>query len=105
MENVKGNEEKNLRVGDIVIAYHKGYHKITRFERRFYTIHDPDWMRKEAKVGDEYSALVHYQKWNPKTNKFSTKEQSSDIYWVSLAKDHIEKQIQELNLILSHISS
>jgi hypothetical protein len=48
----------DLAVGDIVTAYHKGYHRITKIERRFYTKGEPKSDGK--KVGDEYSPLICY---------------------------------------------
>lgn len=40
--------DRDLKVGDIITAYHAGYHKVTGIERRF------DYQ------GKEFNSIIHY---------------------------------------------
>lgn len=54
--------DKSIEVGDIITAYHDGYHRLDKIELRFYAANDIFVKRGEAKVGEEYSPLFHYTK-------------------------------------------
>lgn len=49
-----------INVGDIITAYHKGYHIVTKVERRFV---DTDYKLcgGRGNIGDEYEALIEYR--------------------------------------------
>lgn len=49
---------KDLKPGDIITAYHKGYWRVTHVERR---THNSATMRAGDKVGDEMSSMIHYE--------------------------------------------
>jgi hypothetical protein len=51
---------KNLKEGDIILAYKKGIHIVTRVERRFVRKVDIRYDESKA-VGDEYSGLIYYR--------------------------------------------
>lgn len=54
--------DKDLKVGDVIRAYHKGYHVVTDIERRFHTQDDVSrYPSKNLKVGQEYNSLIHYR--------------------------------------------
>lgn len=51
-----------IKVGDIITTYHKGYWRLTKIERRFLVESDLRFgVYKDGKVGDEYSPLYHYE--------------------------------------------
>ena len=48
-----------IKVGDLITAYHAGYHIVTKIERRFYTEEDVKYgSYKSHKVGTEYNPLI-----------------------------------------------
>tara|TARA_Y100000034_G_C6896119_1_gene413179 strand:+ start:1427 stop:1921 length:495 start_codon:yes stop_codon:yes gene_type:complete len=55
--------DKDLAVGDLITAYHKGFHVVERVERRFHKDENtiPSQFRGKVKVGDEYKSLIHYK--------------------------------------------
>jgi tryptophanyl-tRNA synthetase len=57
------DEYKEFKVGDLITSYRKGYWKLVKIDRRFYTQKDVDTYHcyKDKKVGEEYSPLFHYQ--------------------------------------------
>lgn len=82
-ENNEENNPHGLKVGDIICAYHKGYHKITRF----------DWS-----MGQSSHGLVRYVTLGSKM-KFGSAEKCCDISYCAPAWKHIEDEIQRLNNI------
>lgn len=51
-----------IKVGDLITAYHAGYHIVTKIERRFYTEEDVKYgSYKSHKVGTEYNPLIYYE--------------------------------------------
>ena len=54
-----GQHDKGIVEGDLITAYHKGFHKVTGVERRFHTKEDEK--RNYGKEGNEYSSLILYQ--------------------------------------------
>lgn len=52
--------DKNLKEGDLILAYHAGIHRVTKIEQRFYTKDDIFVHRGEQKAGAEYSSLIFY---------------------------------------------
>jgi len=92
----------NLKIGDAVTGYHKGYWMITDIRRRFLNRHMLAYdVYKGSSVGDEYSPLVDLVKLNEKTGLAIKKNTSCDIQFCHPAKDVITKQIEELQHFLS----
>jgi hypothetical protein len=67
-----------IDVGDVVSTYHKGYWRVTKIERRYIT---EDLRRfkvyEDKKLGEEYSAMLHYElvadaNFNPPKKKAKT---------------------------------
>lgn len=83
-ENNEENNPHGLKVGDIICAYHKGYHKITGF----------DWDDSQSDHG-----LVIYVTLANKTMKFGKATNCCDLAYCSPALKHIEDEIQRLNNI------
>lgn len=56
-------EWEGIQVGDLITAYHSGYHRLTKIERRCYTQYDIDnfSVYKDKQVGEEYKPLFHYE--------------------------------------------
>ena len=51
---------KDIEVGDLVTGYSKGYFRVTQVERRYVVEGTLQYVPYDgAKVGDEYSALIH----------------------------------------------
>lgn len=51
--------ENKIKEGDLITAYHAGYHRVTKIERRFYTESYKQRFHN-AVVGEEYSPLIYY---------------------------------------------
>lgn len=87
-----------MKVGDIITAYHKGYHRLDRIERRFLTQEYVNryGVYKVNKTGDELSPLFHYtqiadSKLNPKKGS-----KCCDALFCKLAKTSIDEEILSL---------
>jgi len=53
---------KDLQVGDLIFAYHKGVHQVIKIQRRYLNPNDLRYdVYKNNKIGDEYNALIHYK--------------------------------------------
>lgn len=86
--------DQNLKPGDIIAAYHKGIHQVVKIERRFVK-KDEEWMVKRGlKVGDEYSALIHYlRRLNSSGNKAPNQELRCDAsFCTKLTAEHLNEQ-------------
>lgn len=92
----------NLKIGDAVTGYEKGYWIITSINRRFLS---EQLLRYDvyngSSVGDEYSPIVELVKLNEKTGLVTKKTSDCDIAYCVPAKDVIKKQIEELQHFLS----
>jgi len=51
-----------LKVGDIIQAFHAGYHRITKIEKRFIKQDESYWDDYPNCIGEEYSPLIHYER-------------------------------------------
>ena len=51
----------HIQEGDIITAYRKGIHIVTKVERRFYTEYDQRYTARELVIGEEYSGLIYYR--------------------------------------------
>ena len=86
---------KKLKVGDIITAYRKGIHIITKIEHRFFTEKDTDY----GNVGEEYNSLIYYKQLV--TGKFkevkSKREYCCDEHYCTVIDDDwITAQYEEL---------
>jgi hypothetical protein len=102
--------DKDLKVGDVIVAYHKGYHRITKIERRFITKQEAEtgYARENGlKEGDEYSSLIHYDAIiDSKGNMLSGKKKNNcDAEFCSLALTDVVEQIKILKNIQNKLSS
>jgi len=82
-----------LEVGDIITAYHKGYHRVTNIEPR-YVVNSFD---PRQKIGDEYASLIHYQQlmtndFSPRTGKHCCDES----YCRKIDDQFFEEEIEKL---------
>jgi hypothetical protein len=50
-----------FKVGDVITAYQKGFHRCVDIQKRVYDKNHPDCYRGNAKEGDEYNPLVVYE--------------------------------------------
>lgn len=73
-------EGKTIAIGNIIKAYHQGYHKVVSIERRYYTASDMRYSYSAGKqAGDEYNPCVTYiTVADENGNKKNHKERSSD---------------------------
>jgi hypothetical protein len=92
---------KEFKVGDLITAYHKGFWKLTKIQRRFYTARDIDYYRscEGKKEGDEYNPLFFYE-WvlNGKFNKPPRpREECCDVAFCKKVDDaYIVKKFEDL---------
>lgn len=86
-----------MKVGDIITAYHKGYHRLDRIEKRYIT---EDLLRydvyKDKKLGDEISPLFHYTTLLDSNGNPKKKTQCCDAAFCRLATESIADEIVEL---------
>lgn len=94
--------DKDIKVGDLIVAYHAGFHQVTRIVRRFYTQDDMRYQTitdKGGKIGDEYNALIYYKtivdsKGKPAKGK-NKREKSCDAIFCVPAIPEILKEIRD----------
>jgi len=92
--------DKGIKPGDLITAYHAGFHVVVKVERRFVTKADEErYDGRHGKAGDEYNSLVYYKtvmsaKYKPSKSK---KEKCCDAaFCFKLSKAQIEKRRAEL---------
>lgn len=99
--------DKNITPGSIITAYHSGYHRVTRVERRFYSQRELDTYKslrdKGYKAGDEYNSAIFYKKiLNSKLKEVNGKKElcCDACYCKTVSSDGIkqeyEKEVQKL---------
>ena len=86
-----------MKVGDIITAYHAGFHRIDRIEKRYITDELQAKHYKGKKVGDERSSLYYYTRiadgsCNPKKGQ----ERNCDESYCKLATTSIEEEVKAL---------
>lgn len=102
--------DKDLKVGDIITAYHKGYHKVVQVERRFVSKEDR-LCGETLPTGSEYTSLIHYQQYakeNGEVIKPTKTIKSCDSAYCRLASDSlsdIKKTIQNLTQLVKILES
>ena len=89
---------KGIKVGDIITAYHKGYHRVAKVTKRYWTDADAKLFPGKFTVGEEYSSLIEYV---PMLNSNGTKSTRKDpyecdAYYCSPAINEIDRQIEKL---------
>ena len=90
-------ELDGFKVGDIVCAFHKGYHKIVKIHRRFEEEEDRRWSEEPFLGEKEISGLVTYTSlFSSKGTDWKRKENSCDIFGIHLAIPFIEQNIKDL---------
>ena len=82
-----------LKVGDIVTSYYKGYWRITKIEKRYYNKYEEDL--GYGKLGEEYGSLVSLKlladsNCNP-PKKTARTEQCDILYCNLVTLDKLEK--------------
>lgn len=94
--------EINIKVGDLITAYHAGIHRVIEIERRFHestsTIPSDE---PDTKIGDEYSPIIKYElvlRENGEIPKV-TKINSCDYYYCKPAYKFIVAKNEENNLL------
>lgn len=91
--------DKNLKVGDVITAYHAGYHRVTKVERRFYTKDDEQRYNGRYKAGEEFNSLIEYETLadaKGKLRKKPGKAKHCDAGFCTLvSKERAEQEYQE----------
>jgi hypothetical protein len=90
--------DRDIKVGDIIRSYHKGYHRVVKVEQRFLTEMEIHHGHKGT-LGEEWSSLIHYvQVAKDDGDKVTTKKpvKQSDAGWCHLAKDYLNDHITKL---------
>lgn len=87
-----------MKVGDLITAYEKGYFRLTRIERRFYTQQDIYFRPSENLIlGQEYSPLYYYkQEYDSNGNPRKSEEKCCDAQFCEPAKKSIKKEIEQM---------
>ncbi len=102
----------DIKIGDIITAYHKGYHKVTQIERRFFDKRDLQFdvyknqkVYNNQKVGDELSPLIHYVRIATASGKHVYgPKQSCDYTHCQNAQTSIKGEIKRLQDIMGLLS-
>lgn len=86
-----------IKVGDIITAYHgvfataKGFHVVTRVERRFH-----DQQRNNRNVGDPQSSLIHYKRmFNASGKKSASRIACCDAAYCKVVDEKLLNEIFE----------
>lgn len=86
-----------MKEGDLITTYYKGFFRLKRIERRFYTEHDLQFTSKDKVLGAEYSPLYHFeQEYDSNGNVKISKEKAGDAGFCTLAKDFIAKELYRM---------
>jgi hypothetical protein len=98
-----------LKIGNVITAYHKGFHRITKIEKRYHTKRDEEM--GYGKEGEEYNPLVYYitimdANFKPKNYR----ERCSDSAYCSVVdekriEDFKDKEMQRYDEIIDGIDS
>ena len=91
------NMEEDIKVGDLITTCYKGYYRLTKIQRRFYTQYDVDYYPSlKAVLGVEYSPLFHFiQEYDSEGKPKTGKEKACDSQFCKLAKISIEEEIKK----------
>lgn len=101
---------KQLKPGDVILAYRKGIHQVTRVERRFYTedylrYGSEDW-KKDKEIGQEFNSLIHYRTiYNSKYQKFSGRKKwcCDEVYCSKFVIEYLNKQLEDIEKVKKDI--
>lgn len=89
-----------MKEGDLITTYYKGFYRLKRIERRYYTQGDIDRhiTFKDKKVGEEYSPLYYFtQEYTDEGKLVSTnKEKCCDVQFCKPVSDYISKEIENM---------
>jgi hypothetical protein len=93
-------ENNVMEVGDLITTYYKGFFRLNKIERRFYTQEDIDiyYLLKGKKAGEEYSPLYYFtQEYDSKGNPSKNPIQKwCDAQFCKLANEYITEELQKL---------
>ncbi len=104
---------KNLpfKIGDIITAYYKGYHKVLAIHPRYFGPsegYSEEWLKQNnIKIGDEMSPLIEYQivlDSNGKSIK-SKITKKCDASYCQLALKSLDNELNKLLAIKTKILS
>jgi hypothetical protein len=89
-----------MKEGDLITTYYKGFFRLKRIERRFYTqeyLNQYYPTDKNKKAGEEYSPLYYFtQEYDSNGNIKKSKEKSCDASFCELADSYIIDELQKL---------
>lgn len=97
--------DNDIQPGDLITAYHAGFHRATKVERRFVTKADEKlYEGRHGKAGDEYMSFISYTPVltaNYQEAKGKKEKGCDASYCERLTKEAIEarrkKLLQEIN--------
>lgn len=94
-----------MKVGDLITTYYKGYFRLTKIEKRFYT---EDYVKSfpslKAKLGEEYSPLYCFiQEYDTNGNPKTSKEKCCDSQFCSPAEKSIKEEIKQMELKIQNL--
>ena len=89
-----------MKEGDIITTYYKGFFRLTRIVKRFYTSDRdiPSFMHGTVAIGDEYTPLFYFEKFadaNGVPVKKPGKENCCDASYCQPAGQAVAKEIAE----------
>ena len=83
-----------MKVGDLITTYYKGFFRLKKIERRFYTEADLRFTYKDKVLGEEYSPLFHFiQEFDSNGKVKKGKLKACDSQFCQLAWESIEQEI------------
>ncbi len=91
-------------VGDLIYAHHSGIHRLTGITRRFYSqSYLPPSFKPLAKIGDEFSALLEYERildgtFKPKKGKNQCDAGFCKVVTKASLEKEMDEKIQKLTL-------
>jgi len=98
---------KQLQVGDLITAYHKGYWVVTKIEHRYINSSlQCLGCYQHLKVGDEYNSLVFYSKVanaHGRILKSKTIKCCDESYCSLINQDLLQKKQEEFQVEISNL--
>ena len=86
-----------MKVGDIITAYHAGFHRLDKIEKRYIDERMSQYdIYKDKKIGDEYSPLFRYTTIADSNGKPKKGSKACDAGFCRLATISIDEEIKAL---------
>ena len=100
--------QDEFRVGDLILAYHKGFWRITKIDYRYVTERDIKYYsNRYKKVGDKLNSILHYElvmndSFVPPKKKAMINS-CDESYCTKITKEYIFEEVKKLESLLRYL--